>query len=141
VAETRLLIARYDTAVAERPDLRPELDPLAAEHDAHLTALLATLPGRESSPTTSPGAGDGTPSTNPTGAGSPTTSSSTTASPGTTGPPVTAAQVRRSLAGDERAAAASRVTQAVAASPALARLIASIGASEAAHVAVLGGRA
>jgi len=66
--------------------------------------------------------------------GTPTTPSAQPSIP----PPGTAAQALAALAGAERTAAAARVAQCRAArEPALARLIASIGGSEAAHDAVL----
>lgn len=80
---------------------------LAAEHEAHVTALAVPSP-----------------TATPTASAAPVVPSSM-------------ADSLRWLAGLERAAARRRTRQALRAGPDLARLLASVGASEAAHVTVL----
>ena len=113
----RGLVAMYDAVSRAHPGLRTELAPLAAETAAHLSALEP----RASSPTASTGT---------------STSPSATASPPVT-VPSSAAAARTALVRAERHEAELRVTQLAAASPALARLLAAIGASEAAHATLL----
>ena len=90
---------------------------LLAQHEQHLVRLKARLivpPGTSASPSPSPGG-----------------SGSAFFSPG----PVSVAQLRAA----ERASAADLVRRLVTAPPALAQLLASIAASDATHVTVLGG--
>lgn len=116
--DVRRLVALYATVTAAHPVLRDELAPLAAETAAHLTAL-------DPPPTAATG------STPPTGSPSATVTSTA---------PATAAAGRASIAQAERRAAEARVDQLTLASPALARLLAAIGASEATHASLLGSR-
>jgi hypothetical protein len=119
--EIRILAASYAATITRHPDTRAELAPLAAEHEAHIVALVALTP-------------------TPSDSASPSNSS---ASPSPSPPPVppTAAAAHTSLATSERAAAARRRGQAGRAGPELARLLASIAACEAVHAMLLGGRA
>ena len=109
------LVASYVAVVAAFPQAdAQQLDTLrllAAEHEAHVTALAVPAPS-----------------------GAPTASA--------TPRPLRSFPRRwlrplRWLAGLERAAARRRTRQALRAGPDLARLLASVGASEAAHAAVL----
>lgn len=108
------LIAAYDAAIRGFPALAPTLAPVREQHRQHLAALAppAAPDQRSSAPLALP--------------------------PATTPDPAAAL---RSLVAAERAAAAARVADCLAASPRLAPLLASIGASEAAHASALAGSA
>ncbi|HEY6313514.1 MAG TPA: hypothetical protein VIY52_22300 [Streptosporangiaceae bacterium] len=98
------------------------LEPLLAEHQQHLTRLRARLivpPGASASASPSPGA----------------TASS---SPGAANPVPGRVTITR-LRAAERASAADLVRRLGSVEPALAQLFASIAASDATHVAALGG--
>ena len=113
----RGLVALYAAVSHAHPNLRAELAPLAAETTAHLSALEPPATG----PTASSGA-----------SASPSATASTPVAV-----PATAAAARAALVRAERHEARLRVTQLVSASPALARLLAAIGASEATHATLL----
>ena len=124
-AEITVLADAYAATVATHPSTRGALGPLAAEHEAHVAALVELLPAPSVSPSGSA-----------TGAASPSGSASPSASP----PPVvpgTPAEALTALAAAERAAAARRRGQAGHAGPELARLLASIAACEAVHAAMV----
>jgi hypothetical protein len=113
IAAERAMIALYQAAV--NGDLRPagQVRALLAQHRQHLGQLQARLvvpPGASASPASSPSA------------------SSAPAR-------VTIAQLRAA----ERASATDLVQRLVTVAPALAQLFASIAASDATHVAALGG--
>lgn len=112
--EVRDLAAAYAAVRRAVPATAARLDPLAAEHEAHLAALEGPP-----APTRSPSF--------PSGPATPV--------------PTTAAAAVSWLAGLERAAAARRARQCLGAGPDLARLLASVGACEAAHAELLGGGA
>lgn len=115
----RALIAAYDGAASAHPDLAARLQTLRADHVRHLEGLV-------------PGASHTLPATT-----TPTPTPTLTPS----APPVSATEPPRSaltgLATLEHAAAAARVSDAVATSGSLARLLASIGGCEAAHESLL----
>lgn len=121
IAEEVRALARHYEAVSDRfPAARPDglLAAFAAEHTEHARALLgpgARSRSRTTSATSSPSAG------------------------ATVAPPVPTdeGEALRSLVVAERAASRRRARQAGRASPALARLLASIAACEAAHAALL----
>ena len=113
----RGLVALYAAVSRAHPGLRTELAPLAAETEAHLSALEP--------PATRPSASTGA-----------STSASATASTPVT-VPATAAAARTALVRAERHEAELRVIQLASASSALARLLAAIGASEATHATLL----
>jgi hypothetical protein len=122
------LVAAYDAAAAAHPELAGRLAPFRADHVAHLHGLVPEgLP----------------PSASPSSA-SPSSASPSSASPANTAsaavpvssPPASTA-VLLHLADLERTAAAVRLTDVAATTGSLARLIASIGGSEAAHAALL----
>lgn len=117
IAAERALIARYHAVLERLPALAATMNPLLAEHQAHLAALTARLV---------PGAARPSPS--------PTASQAPPAPPGST------AAAAAYLAAAEQAAASRLLGNLVPVSPALAQLLASIGASEATHAAVLGAR-
>jgi hypothetical protein len=114
-AAERDLVALYAAASAQHPQLAARLGPIAAEHEAHLQAVVAAAP-----------------------------SPSPSASPTTTVPPspapATLAAALAQLATAERTAATARVQDTRTASAPLARLLAGIGAAEAVHVALLAGQ-
>lgn len=116
VAEERLL-ARYDAVRRRHPGLAGRIDPIAAEHRAHVRALRSSV----------------TPSPSPSPSASPST-------PGDDASvPADPAEAAGTLAELERAAAADRVDDLLAVPPFLAQLLASISASEATHAALLTG--
>ncbi|HEX6920841.1 MAG TPA: hypothetical protein VF314_11460 [Actinomycetes bacterium] len=121
----------YAATLVVHPTLAARLGPLAAEHRSHLDALL------DGAPRPTPSTSSGTPSTG----ASPSTAAPSTGAP-PTGPsavPRTPAAAVSRLAAAERRAAGERVGQAVrATAPELARLVAAVGACEAAHAALLG---
>jgi hypothetical protein len=118
--EITALAAAYAATIAAHPTTRAALGPLAAEHEAHVAALVALLPAPTATPTTS----STTPPSGPT-------------SPSASPPPVAAspADALAALAAAERTAAARRRGQAGRAGAELARLLASIAACEAVHIA------
>jgi hypothetical protein len=127
--EITVLEAAYAATIAAHPSTAGALSPLAAEHQAHVAALVELLPAPTSTPTASASA---------SGSGSPTASAS--ASPSATPPPViptSPAGALRALAVAERAAAARRRGQAGHAGPELARLLASIAACESVHATLV----
>lgn len=107
-ADEAVLIATYDIAMSRFPVLSAALSPLREQHREH----LAALPGPTASPMTSP-------------TGSPVQ------------PPADAVTALRSLRAAESAAAAARIADCLKTSARLAPLLASIGASEAAHAGAL----
>ena len=113
VAEVRRLAALYDATLAAHPAMRPVVEPFRAETAAHLSALG----GR--SPTSSPSPGATAASRAPV-------------------VPTSTAEAQALLARAERSAADALVGQLGNASPGLARLVASVAASEAVHAALLG---
>jgi hypothetical protein len=117
IAAERALIARYQAVLGRLPTLAATMNPLLAEHHAHLAALTARLV---------PGAARPSPT--------PTASQAPPAVPGST----TAATA--GLGAAEQAAAGRLLGHLVQVSPPLAQLLASIAASEATHAAVLGVR-
>jgi hypothetical protein len=115
----RALLAAYDAAAANHPDMAAGLWPLRADHAAHLQGLL-------------PGATTSTdPSTQLFSAPPLSAAASATA--------ISSASdlVLDELAALERAAAAARVDDVSASTGSLARVLASIGGCEAAHAALL----
>ena len=112
------LIGLYRTALAGAPALAPALRPLLAQHELHLGQLRARLIVPSGS------------SPSPAQPGRPSAS-------GTTAPPAGVSIAR--LRAAERASAADLVQRLATVPPALAQLFASIAASDATHVAVLGG--
>lgn len=121
-ADEESLIAAYDATLLRFPALASRLQTLREQHTEHLTALRGGF-GRSAGPSVG-----GSPSVGPTA----------TADLGPAVPADASSAVRALLAA-ERAAAAARVADCLAASPQLAPLLASIGASEAAHGSVLAG--
>jgi hypothetical protein len=106
------MIALYDRGALAKADLATALEPFRQRHAAHLAAFKKLLPP-----------GDGV---------SPSPSPAPTAS--TASSPVSLARLRDA----ERRAAAGRPAQMANASPALAQLLASVGACEAVHAMALG---
>jgi len=119
IAAEENLIGMYQAAIGGDPGTSarlPLLRPLLAQHEQHLARLRARLiepPGTTASPSARP-----------------------SASAASTAPaPVSTARLRAA----ERASAADLVERLATVQPALAQLLASIAASDATHVAVLGG--
>jgi hypothetical protein len=119
IAAEENMIDLYRTAISGGPGTSPDrpLRSLLAQHEQHLVQLKARLvvpPGASASPSPSPG---GRASTSPR---------ATT---------ISTARLRAA----ERASAAELVRRLATVPPALAQLFASIAASDATHVTVLGG--
>lgn len=116
VSTTQDLLAAYEATLARHAQLVDRLKPMRANHAAHLAALTSFRPDL---PTVAPGP-------------------DASASPSAPSVPAARDQAVEALAAAELAAAGKRVGQARNAhDPELARLVASIGGSEAAHTAVL----
>ncbi|MFF7995438.1 ferritin-like domain-containing protein [Kitasatospora xanthocidica] len=119
IAATDALLAGYDALTP--PDARTA--ELRAEHVRHRAALAEGLPSSAPSPSvTTTGAATGTPTATGTGSGTPTATTPTADGP----------------AALELRTAESRLADLDAASPSLARLLASVAAADARHAAVLG---
>ena len=116
LADKREVLARYAAVAETHPALRQRLAPLAAEHEAHAQALQALLAA-------------------PPPAAPPPAPPPPSAAPGLAGRGATLT----ALAARERELADSRVGALLAAPPEFARLLAAIGAAEAAHAALLPG--
>jgi hypothetical protein len=112
------LVELYAATSAAQPSLAAQLDPLLAEHRAHVAALRDAM----GLPTAPPSAS----------AGAPTASAS-----GVTVPDDPAA-ARSAVADAERAAQAAAVKDCLASRPEHAGLLGSIAASRACHLEVLG---
>jgi hypothetical protein len=114
IASEQLMIARYQSVLAASPGQAGKLDPLLADHRAHLEALTARLVPGAARPTPSP--------------------------PRTPRPhvPAAAGQAVAYLGAAEDAAAAALLGHLATVSPSLAQLLASIAASETTHGAALG---
>jgi hypothetical protein len=117
--EVRALAAQYAAVIARFPATADELSTLAAEHEEHARALLPRRVARTLTTAASP-SGRSSPSSTPT----PTVGTSLGAA-------------RSDLAVAETAAARRRSHQALHATPATGRLLASIAGCEAAHAALL----
>ena len=124
LAQERSLIARYAAVIAgpPRPRLAGLLEPVLAEHRAHLAQLQARLIVPQGAPPPRP---------------APSGSASRPAAAGGTGHPATPQAALAGLRAAERRASASLLSQLGAAPPSLAQLLASISASEATHAASL----
>ncbi|KAB8183400.1 hypothetical protein [Microbispora catharanthi] len=118
IAGKEQLVSLYGRAVAALPARTAALEPFRQRHAAHLQALRALLPA---------GSGTGTFPASPAPA-------SSSASPSERPSAVSVEALRDA----ERRAASARPAQMATASPALAQLLASIGACEAVHVVALG---
>jgi hypothetical protein len=116
--EVRSLLAAYAAVIATHPATGAKLRPLAAETRAHDRALSGP-PGALATPTTR------------------TASTATPASSSPSPVPTTSSGALAWLAGLERAASVRRRRQLLRAGPDLARLLASVGASEATHAALI----
>jgi hypothetical protein len=120
IAAERSMISRYRSVISGFPGLGPALTSLLRQHEEHLAQLQGRLvvpPGSPYRPSPSPSGGSQAPA----------------------GLPATAAAALAYLRAAERdeAAALVRRLATVTVTPSLAQLMASIGASEASHEAVL----
>ncbi|WP_204011965.1 hypothetical protein [Sphaerimonospora thailandensis] len=117
IRDKERLVSLYQRAALGSVKTAAALEPFRQRHVAHLAALREMLPpGAE-------GRAGAAPSPSPSGSPSPSE-----------GPSVTVGRLRDA----ERRAAAGRPGQLAKASPALAQLLASIGACEAVHAVALG---
>ncbi|SEG92847.1 hypothetical protein SAMN05216223_126116 [Actinacidiphila yanglinensis] len=121
VRDSTALVARYDAVTAAYPKLTARLAPLRADTAAHVRAFGGRAPAA--------------PSTHASG-------SAATASPTPSGPasavPATSDKALAALATAERALADRRAATLLDAPGGLARLLASVAAAGAGHVALLG---
>ena len=115
---TQALVDLYTATVAAQPSLADRLNPLLAEHRAHVDALRAAMGLATQS--------SGSPS--PTGAPTPSAGQV----------PANAAAALAAVAGAERTAQAAAVKDCLASRPEHAGLLGSIAASRACHLEVLG---
>lgn len=123
------LLALHAATVARHPDLGAELAPATGHHRRHLDALTPAT-GRRATAATDPGRTAPTPT--------PATTTTTPAPAVPDDPGAALAAVRDA----ESDAAAERLLDCVASTDAgLAAVLASVGAAEAAHAALLAGRA
>jgi len=144
IAAEENLIAVYQAAIRGDPGTSARaqlLRPLLAQHEQHLARLRAMLiepPGTTASASPGPG---GSGASSPRASGAPAQVSPAQVSPAQVSPAqVSPAQVSTArLRAAERASAADLVQRLVTVQPALAQLLASIAASDATHVTVLGG--
>jgi hypothetical protein len=123
LAETQL-VAAYDAAALQHPELASQLAPFRADHAAHANALL-------------PGAASPAPRAVPSSAvpsSAPSIVPPSSAAPTSAPPPN---PIITALAALESSAAAARVDDLATTTGSLARLLASIGGCEAAHAALL----
>jgi hypothetical protein len=118
----RALLAAYAATIARHPELTERLAAPSAHHEEHLSALSPLSPPATPTPTVS------APASSPAAGGAGVSS-------GVPDDPLAAVAA---LATAERVAAGRQLEYLGAASPGLARLLASVGAAEAAHAAVLG---
>ena len=140
IADKERLIALYRQAATATPRLAETLAPFERRHQAHLAELRRRLPPGASAQAGGTDGQDGPPSPDASAAGGGSTVA--TAGPGDGSPEPSPSASPRTvtvtrLRAAERAAAASRPKQLATASPALAQLVACIGACEAAHVIAL----
>jgi hypothetical protein len=129
VAETEL-VAAYDDAARDHPELASLLAPFRADHAAHADALV---PGAASPPPPSPPSVSTLPSSTPSSS-APAPSAPPSVSPTSAPPPN---PVLSQLADAERSAAAARIDDLATTTGSLASLLASIGGCEASHAALL----
>lgn len=114
ISAEEALLARYEAARGQHPELADTITAISDDHRAHLRALRARV----------------SPSPTPTG------STKATSAPATSVPRDRAGALR-ALAERERAAADARLRDLAGAPPFLAQLLASIGAAEATHATLL----
>ncbi|MFJ4681410.1 DUF4439 domain-containing protein [Kitasatospora sp. NPDC088783] len=125
LAATDALLADYDAVLATGPADADRLADLREDLTRHREALAGPLPSAPASPSPSgPVSSAASPAGSP--AGSPAASASATA------------RTSADLAAAEQRTAALRLADLAAASPELARTLASVAASDAAHAAALG---
>lgn len=133
--DERKLLATYDAAIADQPELKATLEPLRADHAAHLLALTPGVPTNPASP--QPTSATPTPSVGNLSAQNPSAANASNGAPTSLAPPKRA-ETLAALASRERAAAAARVNDLMTTDDgSLARLLASIGGCEAAHASSL----
>lgn len=130
VAETAL-VAAYDAAAVQHPELAGQLAPFRADHAAHADALL---PGAASPAPRIAAPSSTAPSSTPPSSTPPSSAPLSSTAPSSTPPPN---PIIAALAALEGSAAAARVDDLVTTTGSLARLLASIGGCEAAHAALL----
>ncbi|KNE82815.1 MULTISPECIES: hypothetical protein [Streptomyces] len=138
--ESRDLLLRYDATAATHPELAELLAPLRAETALHATAFDAG--DRSASPSASPRSGGPGPEGPGVPPAAPSPARSPDASPDPDAPrapevPGKPAEALKALAGAERRTADARTAALSRAEPELARLLASVAASGAAHAYLL----
>lgn len=129
VAGEQALLAYYHAVLRRHPGMEAQVGPILSDHRAHLRALRAQVSPTPAVLPTSP-----SPPAAPTSAGP-----GRARSPSPPRVPAGEAEAAAALAERECSAAAARVEDLSGAPPFLAQLLASIGASEAAHAGLLAG--
>ena len=127
------LARRYAATVAAFPELTGVLAPLEIEHAAHIAALDTTPP--PAAPSALPSSASASSGTASASSGTASASSGTASAASS---PATPGEALAALAAAERASAGARVADLLTCSPAVARLLASIAASQVTHAVVLG---
>lgn len=135
VAAERALLARYAAVLAAHPQLANRLAQVVADHEAHLARLLGT--GAATTPAAPPPATPASAATPMTTAPATSTATPAVSATPTATVPAQPGVALRALVAAERTAATDRIEDTLAATAALAPLLASIGGSEAAHAATL----
>jgi hypothetical protein len=130
VAETAL-VAAYDAAAVQHPELASQLAPFRADHAAHANALV---PGAASPAPRIAVPSSTAPSSAPPSGTTPSGTPLSSVAPSSAPPPN---PIIAALAALESSAAAARVDDLATTTGSLARLLASIGGCEAAHAALL----
>lgn len=131
IGQEEALIALYEAGLTAHPSLAERIEPVLAHHREHLTILREHLrPGTDGRTATPPPA-----TAPPFAAGSP----GTTASPGAPPIPQSVTRALSAFRTAERRAAAARVLDVDRVRPAVAQLLASIGACEVGHALALTG--
>lgn len=138
-ANERALLAAYDDAIARFPGLAAKLTPLRADHARHLDGITpgaSTSASPSPSPTPAPAPPSGTNAAARSSKAPASQAATTHGSPSSASSPATA-EALALLAALEHSAAAARLDDLSGTPGSLARLVASIGGSEAAHETLL----
>jgi hypothetical protein len=139
--DSRALAARYDAVAAAHPKLAERLRPLRADVVRHAEAFEAGADGSASpAPSVSGSSASpapATPSAGATAAAAPSSAPSAPAAPAVPAVPANEKDALAELAAAEREIADRRAEELVTAPAELARLLASVSASGAAHVYLL----
>ncbi|MGA5568242.1 hypothetical protein ACPCIX_06855 [Streptomyces pseudogriseolus] len=134
--DSRALAGRYDAVVAAHPKLAERLRPLRADVVRHAEAFEAGAGGSASPSVSASPSAPAAPSAGATAAAAPSSAPSASSSPAA-GVPANEKDALAQLAAAEREIADRRAEELLTAPAELARLLASVSASGAAHVYLL----